>query len=121
MSATGLGQLHKMHGRRVHAVTQSSRLWAVVKDVSEMSITKPARNCCALHAQASICRFNHILLGDRLPEAGPPGTRFEFGIGMEDSRLAADAAVETAVMQIPRIPCIRALRAGLASYLVGNR
>src|ERR1700677_1397971 len=116
----GLSQLHKMHRRRVHAVAQSRWLRAVIKDVSQMSVTQPAGNSCALHAQASIGNFNHILLGDRRPEAGPPGTRLDLGIGTEYRRVAADAAEETAVMQIPCSACIGALRARLASYLVGN-
>jgi IS30 family transposase len=51
--------------------------------MAEMWVAQPARSRCASHTELRVRAFLHILLRNRLPEAGPACARVEFGIRAE--------------------------------------
>src|SRR6202167_2992869 len=57
-----------------------------------MRVAEAAGNGGADHAQADIGVFSDIFFGYRRPEAWPAGARVEFGAGVEERGVAADAA-----------------------------
>src|SRR5580700_10925444 len=85
------GEFDETERQRVHAVAESSWPGAVVEDVAEMRVAEAAGNRGALHAERRVRDFEHIFLGNRLPEAGPASAGLELGIGAEERRAAADA------------------------------
>jgi len=79
---TGLG-LDEGQGGGVHAVTQAGGTRAVVEDVAEMGVALGTLHLIANHTEADIAIGLDVLLGDRLPEAGPAGARVELRSGAE--------------------------------------
>ena len=66
-----------------------------------MSLTSSAGNRGSHHAQRHIGNFMDILFGDWLPKARPAGAGFELCVRIEESRVAADAAVQPLIVQVP--------------------
>jgi hypothetical protein len=80
------------HGYGVHAVSEAGGLGAVIEDVAEVGFAATAGYFGAGHAEGSVGGLNNIFFGDGLVEAGPAGAGIEFGGGVEESGVAADAA-----------------------------
>src|SRR5690242_16139486 len=80
-----------------------------------MGITTPARNRRS-DSEAVVFQFFDILLGDGRPEAGPACTGIKFGVGAEESCVAADAAEEPFVVDFPVRAGERDLRVRLPSH-----
>ena len=95
------GELNETERQRVHAVAESGRFGTVIEEMAEMCVAQPAQNLNASHIERKVGVFAHILLGNRLPEAGPARARLEFGIRAEERRAAADATVESFIVIIP--------------------
>src|ERR1700722_13144210 len=53
------------------------------------------------HTETPVFRFYNVFLGNWLPEARPAGARIELGLGREQCRVTADAAIDSLLMQIP--------------------
>src|ERR1700733_3527392 len=85
----------EVQGHRVHAVAQPGRPRPVIEDVTQVRVTAPARYGGALHSQAVVTALHDVLLGDRLPEAGPAGAGIELGARVEQLRAAADAGIQS--------------------------
>ena len=66
-----------------------------------MGVASPAGNRGSHHAQRHIGNFMDILFGDWLPKARPAGAGFELCVRIEESRVAADAAVQPLIVQVP--------------------
>src|SRR5882757_2169666 len=67
----------------VHAIAQPGRFRAVRKDVTEMGVTVSTAGFGAGHAIGAVGVLAHIFFVARSKEAGPAGTGFEFGFGIE--------------------------------------
>jgi len=89
--------------------------------MAEVRVTLAAGNGRAVHSQASIGRFDDIFARDRLPEAGPAGAGFKLGIGAEERYVTADAAEETAIMEIPGAARIGPLGGGMTGDFKRSR
>ena len=88
----------------VHAVAETGGLGAVVEDVAEVRVTFCARDGGADHTERNVANLSNIFPGDRLPEARPSGAGIEFGAGVEERIVAADAAVDAFVVEVPVLP-----------------
>src|SRR5450631_1183858 len=66
-----------------------------------MRITFSARNGASQHAVACVMGSLNVLRGNRLPEAGPAGARFKFGLRTEQRVIATNASVEPFIVQVP--------------------
>src|SRR4051812_32194455 len=75
----------------VDAVALAGRARAVVEHVSQVGATARAPHLDAAHAVAVVRDQLHAVVGDRLPEARPPGPGFELGVRPEDGLTAAGA------------------------------
>src|SRR5579872_2365276 len=82
-----------------------------------MRVAQSTGDCSANHSQAQIPGLANVLPGNRRPETGPTGSRLEFCVGAEQGIIAADAAVEALVVQIPISAGIRHLRIGVTRDL----
>src|SRR4051812_35405916 len=105
----------------VHAVTEPGRLRPVVEDVAEMRFAKRAGYLGAGHAEAGVVGREHVLLGDRLPEARPAGAGIILGVGDEERVVATDAAIEAGRMVVPIGAGEGRLGALLAGHAEGER
>ena len=85
-------------------IPQARRPRPIVEHVTDVGVAQLARDGGALHAEAHVDLFIDIVLVDRLPEARPAGVRFEFRLGVEECRVAADAAIDSFVVQVPVSP-----------------
>src|SRR5208337_1451914 len=103
--------------RRVHAVAQAGGLGAVVEDVAQVRVALGAQHFVAGHTDAAVGLVLHVLLGDRLPEAGPAGAGVELGRRAEQRVLAADAAEDPLGVQVPVLAGEGALGAGEAGHV----
>ena len=102
ISAQGITvRLHEAERGGVHAVAEASGFGAVVEDVAEVGVAFGAGDRGADHAESCVTDFGHVLFGDGSPEAGPSGARVEFRGGVEERVVAADAAVDAFVVQVP--------------------
>src|ERR1700723_3727612 len=86
-----------------------------------MCVALAAGDSRALHPQGHIPYLDDILLGDRLPEAGPAGAGLKLGFRTEEGIIAADAAIEAVIVVVPGAAGIWPLRAGKPGDLHGNR
>src|ERR1700691_3556007 len=84
----------------------------VVEDVSQVGVAFLAGDGNAIHSERVVVDLAHIFLGDRSPEARPSSAGIEFGFGAEQGVVAADAAVEAFVVQVP-------IFAGVSEFGVG--
>src|SRR5215469_7462108 len=69
--------------------------------MAQVSIATAAGHGSAHHAEARVAQLFYVLLRDRLPEARPAGTGLELGIGVEQRRITADAAIQTGLVVVP--------------------
>jgi hypothetical protein len=97
-----LGEFYEVHGRRVHAVAEAGGRWSVVEDVPQVGVALATGNCGAFHAERVITSLDDVLLGDGLVEAGPASSGIELGVGVKEGVVAADAAKDSVVVEIPR-------------------
>src|SRR5271167_2892435 len=74
-----------------------------------MSVAACALNFGSL-AIAEVRLQRYVLLGNRLVEAGPAGSRLKLGAGIEKRGLAANAQVQAVAVKIGVFPCKRPLR-----------
>lgn len=74
---------------------------AVVEDVAEVSVAFGAGNCGAGYAESRVADFGYVLGSDGRPETRPSCAGFEFRGGIEKRVVAADAAVDAFVVQVP--------------------
>src|SRR5437660_604264 len=65
----------------VDTVPESRRLWAVLKNVAQMTAALLAQNLNSFHEKATVGFFLDVLLFKWRPEAGPPGSRIKLCIG----------------------------------------
>src|SRR5436305_15244699 len=65
-----------------------------------MGITTLAGDGDAQHSVTAIFFRGEIFRCDGCVEAGPASPGFEFGVGQKESRIAANAAVQTAIMKV---------------------
>src|ERR1700722_19737676 len=72
--------------------------WAVVENVSEMTVTAGANHFVSLHPGGAISARRYVFFGDRFPKARPARAGFEFRLGIEENRVATDAMVQAVVM-----------------------
>lgn len=79
----------------VDAVAQSRRLGAIRKDMTQMRVTDAASRFHATHTMAAIHVVSHYARRQGLAEAGPAGAAVELGVGIEQWRIAAHAAIAT--------------------------
>src|ERR1035438_2941348 len=87
---------------------------AVVKYVTEMRVAFRAGNRRSRHEITGVRYALNILRGDRIPEAGPPGSGVKLGLGAEQRIVTADAAVEAFFVQVPVFSGERHFGVGLA-------
>lgn len=81
----------------------------------QVRIASGAGNRRPLHAQRAVGNLAYVLLGNRLPEARPAGSGIELRRGTEQRVIAADAAENSLVVNIQKLPtvgefCIRVPR-----------
>src|ERR1700752_2017372 len=57
-----------------------------------MRVTAPARNCRSHHSETVVGGFQNIFFRNRRPKTWPACTRLELGGGIEQGRVAANAA-----------------------------
>ncbi|MFZ0882805.1 MAG: hypothetical protein WAN14_05365 [Candidatus Acidiferrales bacterium] len=57
-----------------------------------MRLTAPARNCRSDDTETVVGGFQNILFRNRCPKTWPACTRLELGAGIEQGRVAANAA-----------------------------
>ena len=98
---TDLRMLDEAQGGGVHAVTQSRRFGAIVEDVTEVRIAFGARDSGTNHPESTVANLRHIFFGDRLPEARPARAGIEFRSRIKQRIVAADAAVQSLLVQVP--------------------
>src|ERR1700722_8217729 len=66
-----------------------------------MGVTFGAGDCGADHPESCVADFGYVFGGNRRPETRPSRARFELGGGIEERVVAADAAVDALVVQVP--------------------
>src|ERR1700732_5164208 len=91
---SGLCARNKAKRQRVHAVAQTGRLGAVVKEVSEMSVAKDASHFVAAHSKTQINFSSNVFFGNGRPETRPARAGVEFRLGTEERVAAANTAVK---------------------------
>ena len=74
-----LTNLFKFKCGRINAVTQTSRRWAISKDMAQMGTTTDTFNFNAIHRHATVSGGNQVTLGYWRPETGPAAARIVFG------------------------------------------
>jgi hypothetical protein len=97
----------------VHAVAKTGGPRAVCENVAEMRVAEAARDFRAYHAEAAICGFANIFLRDGFPETGPAGAGFEFGAGVEECVVAADAAEDSLLVIVGIFVGVRRFGSGM--------
>src|SRR5579863_6504303 len=60
-----------------------------------MRVTAPARNCRSRHSETVVGGFQNVFFRNRRPKTWPARTRLELGAGIEQGRVAANAAKNT--------------------------
>ena len=85
----------------VHAVSQPGGLGSIVEDVPQVSSALGAGDGGANDSEARVVRFGDVFWSNRRPEAGPSSSGIEFGRRVEQRIIAADAAINSPVVQIP--------------------
>ena len=106
--------LHEAQRRGVHAVAEAGGFRAIVEDVPEVGVAFGAGNRRASYPQSRVTDLGYVFFGDGSPEAGPSGTGVEFGGGVEERIVAADATVDAFVVKVPVFPGIGDFSVGVA-------
>jgi hypothetical protein len=68
---------------RIHTISEARWLRAVVEHMAEMGIAQGTRHGSATHAERIIRRLRDVSFRNRLVEARPARSRFEFRAGIE--------------------------------------
>ena len=89
---------------RVHAKSLAGGLGPVGKDMTEVGAARCTRGLGPSHTQTPVFMKRDQIVSDRLPEAGPAGTAFVFGVRGKERCVADDAFVNPLVFVIPRHP-----------------
>jgi len=92
--------LNKLQRGGIHAVPQVGGFGAVIKKMSEVRFAFRAGNGGADHVQTAVARGTHIFLRNRSPETRPTGPGIILRIRTEKSVVAADATIETPVVDV---------------------
>ena len=112
--------LHEPERYRIDAVAKPRRLRTVIEQIAEVRIATPTGDL-TVRVTAARLAVLHVLLGDRLPEARPPGSGVELRRGAEERRPAAAAAKDSLLVQIPIRAGESALRTSIATRCRGSR
>src|SRR5262249_57848994 len=96
-----LPALHELQRSRVHTVPKSCRLRSIVEHMPQVRVAQSAVHRIANHSERRVSLASHVLFSDWGPEARPSCPRFELGVGAEQCIVAADAAVDPLLVQIP--------------------
>ena len=107
------------HGGGVHAVAETSGLWAVIEDVAEVAFAANAFDFGTAYAEGVVVDLDDVFFSDGRVEAWPAGTRFELSLGVEESSVAADAAEDAGAVLVPTDAGVRHLGVSLAGNVVG--
>src|SRR4249919_4334145 len=113
--------VREAQGDGIHAIAQTGRRRTIVEDVTKVRIAATAGNRRAFHADQIVTGGDFVYLGDRLPETRPAGAGVELGRGIEQRGVAADAAIDAAIVQVPVFAGERALGAGFAGDVIRAR
>ena len=92
-------------GFRVYAIAKVRRLRTIIKYVPQMGVAFSTGNRRPHHAQAQVSCSLNILWCYGRPEAWPACSGIKFSTRAEQSIIAADAAIEPSLMQIPEFTC----------------
>src|ERR1019366_2026213 len=84
-----------------------------------MRFAAAAGNFCACDSQAAIDFFDDVFFGDWLVKAGPACARIEFGGGVEQGGVTADAAEDAFCVVVGIFVGVRTLGAFAAGDFVG--
>src|SRR5215469_639110 len=60
----------------------------------EVSFAAGTENFCSPHPERIVLPLRDVLFGNGLPKAGPAGAGLEFGLRVEQDRVAADAVIK---------------------------
>src|SRR5215471_8218714 len=82
--------------------------------MSQMPIAESALYFTAQHSEGEIAFLFDVLGGDDLPEARPASARFEFCLGIKQSRIAVGAAKHPCATLVKKFATPRYLSPGLA-------
>jgi hypothetical protein len=110
----------KIERRSIHAIAQTGRLRAVVKDVTEMAAAPAAMHFGASHKQTAVgLRFDRLL--DRRRETRPTGSTIELGVGGEQGLTATSTVIDALPVLLVEWARTGAFGTVLAQYLVLRR
>ncbi len=73
----------KLQCQRINAVAEPRWRWAIIENMSKMSITPVAQHLSPSDEKAVISFYSDAVFGARLPEAGPARTGVKLGIRAE--------------------------------------
>src|SRR5271170_832266 len=93
------------------------RLGTIIEYMAEVRITFGTRNCDSDHAITHVSGAANVLGGDRLPEARPACSGIELGLRAEQRAVAANAPVQTFVMQVPILSRVCDFGIGVTRYV----
>lgn len=85
----------------IDTIALAGRVGAIVENVTEMSSALPTDDLRPLHSEAVIGPQLDISLFNDVVETRPSTSRLEFGVGVEQRRLANDAHVRSILRMIP--------------------
>src|SRR5665213_2286513 len=106
---------------RVHAIAKAGRLRPIIEDVTQMRIATRTGNRGARYEHGRVADLRHIEFRDRLPEARPAGAGIEFGPGVVERGVAADAAIESVTFRLRIFAGEGLFGISLARYRKGER
>ena len=92
--------LYEFQRRRIHAVTQTGRLWAVIKHVPKMRTAPGARDLSAAAETRMACRTDRVS-SNRLPKTRPSSSRIIFCVRLEQRIAASRAKVNSICVGVP--------------------
>src|SRR5262249_31461335 len=113
-------QWHEVERHRIDAVAEASRLRSIAEQIAQMRVASAARDL-AVRVPAARLSVVHVLLGDRLPIARPSGARIELRVRREERSVAADAAEQSLLVEVPVGARKRPLRARFARDVIRER
>src|SRR5579885_1956003 len=102
----------------VHTVAQIRRCWSIVEDVAEVPVAFGTRDRGADHTETCVTNFRDVLLCNGRPEARPSRAGLEFRCGIEERIVAANASVDTFLVQVPVLAGESHLGIGVARDVV---
>src|SRR5277367_2410950 len=96
-------------------------LRTIIEYMAEMRIAFSTRYRSPNHAIAQVSGAANVLRRDRLPEARPAGSGIKLRLRVEQRVVAADAAVQTFVVQLPILSRIRDFGISVTRYVESAR